>query len=167
MAYDDERQRRDEAPIPESPVEAGTTADAEGLDGLQYVTGVEPYHSLDDILKEEEERAFEERAAEDRMEQDARERVARAKREAPILAQGEDVDEIQGEPGDVLDDPQGPEVVSLDDLETQVAPRYAQDADVQGRDGEPERDWYGDAWADTDPLRARLNDGSKRGPRRG
>ncbi len=40
--------------IPGSPVEAGSHADAEGLDGLQYVTGDVPYQTQEEMLLDQE-----------------------------------------------------------------------------------------------------------------
>ncbi|MDP2313087.1 MAG: hypothetical protein Q8P41_09305 [Pseudomonadota bacterium] len=40
--------------ISESPVEAGSHADAEGLDGMQYITGEVPYQTQEEILLEQE-----------------------------------------------------------------------------------------------------------------
>ena len=40
--------------IAESPVEAGTLADAEGLDGVQYVTGEVPYQTQEEMLLDQE-----------------------------------------------------------------------------------------------------------------
>ncbi|MES2637989.1 MAG: hypothetical protein V4850_00845 [Myxococcota bacterium] len=50
--------------VGESPVEAGTHADAEGLDGLQYVTGEVPYTSQEEMLLDQER--TEERIEDDR-----------------------------------------------------------------------------------------------------
>jgi hypothetical protein len=50
--------------VAESPVEAGTHADAEGLDGLQYVTGEVPYTSQEEMLLDQER--TEERIEDDR-----------------------------------------------------------------------------------------------------
>ncbi len=41
-------------PAHPSPVERGTRADAEGLDGLQYVTGTVPYRTQEERLLDEE-----------------------------------------------------------------------------------------------------------------
>jgi len=46
--------RYGEAPIGESPVEAGSRGDHEGLDGLQYVTGQVPYETQEEILLDQE-----------------------------------------------------------------------------------------------------------------
>lgn len=50
--------------VGESPVEAGTLADAEGLDGFQYVTGEVPYTSQEEMLLDQER--TEERMEDDR-----------------------------------------------------------------------------------------------------
>lgn len=50
--------------IGESPVEAGTLADAEGLDGLQYITGEVPYTTQEEMLLDQER--LEERVEDDR-----------------------------------------------------------------------------------------------------
>jgi hypothetical protein len=51
-------------PAAESPVEPGSLADEEGLDGLQYVTGQVPYQSQEELLLEAER--TEERQDDDR-----------------------------------------------------------------------------------------------------
>lgn len=107
----------------ESPVEAGTLADAEGLDSFEYVTGEVPYLSQEEILLDQERT-------------DSRSKDARDQ-EAPeeVVADRVAFDE-------------------RDDVNT------IDDVDRQGRNGQEERDWWGNMYADSG--RGRPNDGSRR-----
>ncbi len=125
----------------ESPVQPGTHADREGLDGLQYVTGVVPDQSFDDFFRAEEDAAA--RAAED--------------------AAGAD----EGEDGEDASDPDGPgdpNLVLVADLGLDLdgefdAEEAGEDVDAQGRAGSVDQDWQGQGAADGG--RKRPSDGSR------
>lgn len=154
-------------PVLESPVEADSEEDREGVDGLVYVTGVTPHHSQDEMFRQEEQQQAEARDADLREEAEARRRVRAARRGRVHAAAAKE--EVPDDSGSSEDDALmiAPDlVVPIEELEQELEAgprptRFTQDVDVQGRAGDPDRDWQGQPFAD-DPDHIRLNDGSRR-----
>ncbi len=125
----------------ESPVQPGSRADREGLDGLQYVTGEVPDQSFDDFFRAEEDAA------------------GRAADEAAGADEGDDGEdaadgEESGDPDPFLAAQLGLDLE--DDVDTETA---GEDVDAQGRAGDADQDWQGQSAVDGG--RKRPSEGSK------